>query len=92
LEVCCYHSKKYFYTPNDWRAEIEKLYKKGLISKKERNSYCNRMIANKTKVYIPERKKVEQIFKKRFKISSIYYPETPYYNPRNWPIYVLKKK
>ncbi|MFA6146217.1 MAG: class I SAM-dependent methyltransferase [Patescibacteria group bacterium] len=91
LTLSCIHPKNKFFTPNRYLKLVDKLYRQKLISEQERKNIFKILPPGNSKIYVPTKEKLERILKQYFKISSIYYPPSQYYNPINWPVYVLKK-
>lgn len=90
--VLAISQRKGFYTPKGCLKLVDNLYWKGLITKNERSDCVKIIPPSDLKVYVPTKRQIEKTIKRYFQTLSIYYPSSSYYDPHNWPVYVLKKK
>ena len=88
--IGCYNKFKRYLSLGEWRDEVKDLFKKKMISKKERDDYLNHIAQSKLILYVPLIKSFKDIVKKYFTTEKIQSSERFY--TKNQPVFVLRKK
>ncbi|MFA7209238.1 MAG: class I SAM-dependent methyltransferase [Parcubacteria group bacterium] len=84
--------KKGSYTPSGILSKLRDMRGKRIIDDSELKTMLGFIKPSSLKIRLPLRDNLENIFNKYYLIEDVKYITDKYFDPRYWPIYILRKK